>query len=116
MPRKVSSNSSNLGRVPHGLPTPRNMPMALPPSHMTDGRNFKTIVSNSELRPQLCDVFQELLIYLFYGGIFYRRSNRPTKHATELPVAFLFDPNILNAVDRYYPSDTGALQKMQRES
>lgn len=32
----------------------------------------------------------------------------PTQDATQLPVAFLFNPNLLNQVARYFPFDTGA--------
>jgi hypothetical protein len=57
----------------------------------------------------LCSVFQEDVLYLFYGGVFYRTEQNPTRNVSELPIAFLFDPSVLSDVTRYYPFDTGAM-------
>jgi hypothetical protein len=83
--------------------------MALPPSHLSVARWFDAIIGQGELRPRMCPVFNETLIYLFYGGVFYRTGNKPTRNAAELPIAFLFDPRVLKCFFRYYPFDTGAL-------
>jgi hypothetical protein len=116
MAKKTRDASRNLGEALASLPAPTTMPMALPPVHMTDGLRFKEIVAHSELQPQFCSVFQEHLIYLFYGGVFYRRFHQPSRRATELPVAFLFDPGVLQFVERYFPSDTGALRSMEERN
>jgi hypothetical protein len=60
------------------------------------------------LRPRLCPVFNEDVLYLFYGGPFYRRTFSPTEDTAELPIAFVFHPSVLQRVKRYYPFDTGA--------
>lgn len=84
-------------------------PMALPPSHVSIARWFTDIVDQGELAPRMCSVFNQALIYFFYGGVFYRTGDKPTRNAAELPIAFLFDPGVLKSFFRYYPFDTGAL-------
>lgn len=61
------------------------------------------------LEPRACRVFGEDITYLFYGGVFYREGGQSTRNASDLPVAFLFDPSILPSIERYYPFDTGAI-------
>jgi len=80
----------------------------MPPCHLTDARWLEAIAGDRGLRPWECKVFGEELIYLFYGGIFYRRSAVPTKNAALLPVGFVFEPQVLGLIDRYFPFDTGA--------
>lgn len=91
------------------LPEPDAWPMALPPAHLTTARWFGEIVDQGELRPRLCPIFNDKLTYFFYGGVFYRTSNKSTRNAAELPIAFLFDPKVLPSFFRYYPFDTGGL-------
>lgn len=47
-------------------------------------------------------------MYFSYGGILHRHSNKPTQNATQLPIAFLFAPEVLDQIDYYHPYDTGA--------
>jgi hypothetical protein len=87
------------------------LPWTLPASHLADARDFGAIVSAGALSPRRCEVFEENLVYLFYGGVFYRRSCMPTKAATSFPVAFLFNPIVLGSVERFYPFDTGGMER-----
>jgi hypothetical protein len=41
---------------------------------------------------------------------FYRPSNKQTEETLELPIAFLFSPDLLVEVGQYYPFDTGAVE------
>lgn len=91
------------------LPKPTSLPMTLPTTHLSIARWFSTIVDEGELQPKACKVFNKNLLYFFYGGVFYRQSEKSTRNATELPVAFLFEPAILEGFDCYYPFDTGAM-------
>jgi hypothetical protein len=97
-----------LGSLPDP-PTPQTLPIALPPTHLSIARWFDSIVDDGELRPRTCGVFKEDLLYLFYGGVFYRTGNKHTRNVVELPIAFLFDPSVLSSCACYYPFDTGAL-------
>jgi hypothetical protein len=84
---------------------------SLPAGHLTDSRNFKGQAIRWGIDPEACDFFKEDLVYLYYGGLFFRRSERPTRKASMYPVGFLFQPRILADIDCYYPFDTGALAR-----
>jgi hypothetical protein len=85
-------------------------PKILPPTHLTDRRNFEKVIRDLEIAPSFCSIFQRNLVYLFYGGVYYRRHDgpRPRKEGV-YPVAFLFRSEILGTADCYYPFDTGAM-------
>jgi hypothetical protein len=80
----------------------------LPLAHLTTTSSFNDLVEQG-LVPSLCKVFDRPVLYLFYGGVFYRTGRSPTKDPLKYPIALLFKPEILASVDCYYPFDTGAL-------
>lgn len=102
---------NNLDQALKTLTTSSDYPLPLPLVHVSIARWFSSITKTGKLKPRLCDVFGEKLIYFFYGGVFYRPENKPTRNATEIPIAFVFSPSILKRVLRYFPFDTGALAK-----
>jgi hypothetical protein len=81
----------------------------LPIVHVSVAKWFNSIAGIGLLEPRHCPVFSEDLIYLFYGGAFYRSFAGLTKDASKLPIAFLFEPRVLSKISRFYPFDTGAL-------
>lgn len=105
----MSSSTPHLQQALMSLPEPADLPMALPTTHLSIARWFSAIADEGQLQPRACKVFKKDLLYFFYGGVFYRPSERPTKNAAELPVAFLFEPTVLKEFDCYYPFDTGAM-------
>src|ERR1017187_7569068 len=90
-------------------PAPADWPVPLPVVHVTVARWFSSIVKVGHLQPRLCSVFGRPLLYLFYGGAFYRPSDGVSNNAADLPLAFLFEPTVLKEIARHYPFDTGAL-------
>lgn len=122
-PANIVSIAAPFGVSPQGqlglalslLEAPSQMPMALPASHLTDALSFQGLVDKFQLEPRFCPVFKDFLTYLFYGGLFYRKYFSPTNRAADLPVAFLFNPAVSSLAERYYPSDTGALEKMEAD-
>jgi hypothetical protein len=94
------------------LPLPpdkhRHRVRALPVSHLTSARSFEDIVDSGRLEARFCDVFNQKLLYLSYGGIFHRYGAQPTNNAAEYPVAILFSPGLLRRIKCFYPYDTGA--------
>ena len=103
--------AKTLNEALNSLGMPASLPHALPVGHLTEARQLDSIATQKQLTPWPCKVFdKESLVYLFYGGLFYRRSAVPTSNATILPVGFVFQPHVLELVDRYYPFDTGAAQ------
>lgn len=99
-----------LNKVLNGLPNPPNTETVLPGTHLSIARWFKDTADAASIEPRKCRVFSERLIYLFYGGIFYRPGRGPTRDAINLPVAFVFSPLVFNAKVRYFPFDTGAME------
>lgn len=99
----------NLAEAIDALGPVAPLPLPLPAVHVTSVRAFREIVHNGALLPTPCKTFGENLLYLFYGGAFYRRPDRTTRNAAELPVVLVFDPRVLQSAVCYYPCDTGGL-------
>lgn len=104
-------NSDDLNKVINELSNPSDLPLSLPIVHVSIAKWFKVISDHGKLQPTKCDIFNEKLLYFFYGGVFYRSENKPSRLETELPVAFVFNPSLLNRVSRFFPFDTGGLVK-----
>jgi hypothetical protein len=81
---------------------------ALPATHLTEARKFGEIVTDGHLKTSR-SAFDLDLVYLFYGGVFYRRDAPQVSSAAYLPVAFVFGPDILESICRYFPFDTGGI-------
>ncbi len=112
MRKRLTSIRNTGARLQDALGTvsgPGEVPIPLPLVHVSVARYFDSIVREGCLRPRPCRNFREDILYLFYGGAFYRLNDRPVRDASAQPVAFLFDPSVLTAIERYYPLDTGAL-------
>ena len=93
------------------LNRPEELPSDLPLSHLIDARDLGRILAAGQFGTWPCKFFQEELLYVFYGGVVYRRSTVPTNNASILPIVFLFRPDILERLERLYPFDTGAAHK-----
>jgi hypothetical protein len=100
---------SSLEKALDRLNSPDDAPWPLPLAHLSIARWFDSIAVEGSLLPRRCKVFNEELLYLSYGGVFYRPKHLQTEKATELPLAFLFDPSLLDSVAASYPFDTGAM-------
>lgn len=105
----MSAGARNLDDTLNSFPNPSSLPLALPVSHVSIARWFDSIAKSGYLEPRFCKLFGEDLVYLFYGGVFYRPNNKPTQNVSELPIAFVFSPRVLAQIARFYPFDTGAL-------
>lgn len=88
---------------------PSKLPYALPLAHLTASRWLDAILGKGRLEPRPCKVFAKKLLYFSYGGVFYRTSSLQTEAATELPVAFVFSPAVMDVVSRLFPFDSGAM-------
>jgi hypothetical protein len=92
------------------LPDPNPFPASLPLAHTTVARWFGSIVDDGHLEPRLCTVFNETILYLFYGGLFYRPSFvGASRDLYEVPIGFVFHPKLLERVSHFFPFDTGAM-------
>ena len=85
------------------------IPTVLPLAHLCDSREFPGHVDSFAISPEHCDFLKESLVYLYYGGLFFRRSSKPEKRAAMYPVGFLFAAESLRDIEACFPFDTGAL-------
>lgn len=85
----------------------------LPLIHTTDGYSGRDIIDNKELCPDMCPVFNENLLYFFYGRPAYRVGD--TKNATSqicfMPVCFVLKPEAVSSIKRIFPFDSGAFNR-----
>jgi hypothetical protein len=85
----------------------------LPLVHTTEYVHFPSIQKNHTLAASACSVFNEPLLYLFYGRPSYRVPGKtaPTKDVGLYPICFVFKPGtVWKKAKRLYPFDTGASQ------
>ena len=61
----------------------------------------------------MCKVFDERLVYLFYGRPAYRTASGQVGYGAKFswPVVFVFEPSSLPKPTRVFPFDTGAFAK-----
>ena len=92
------------------LPDPLALPYTMPFAHLTIADWFSTIVAEGCLTPRYCKVFREDLLYLFYGGVFYRPSHDgATRQPLRSPIAFVFHPDVLKRQRLDLPLQAGRL-------
>lgn len=62
---------------------------------------------------ETCEVFDEEIVYLFYGRPSFKYKVKPgsTTNLAPYPVCFVFTPKILHQIKRLYPIDSGALEQ-----
>lgn len=99
----------------------------LPSVHVSDGLGFRSIIQEGALTPEQCPVFNEPLLYLFYGRPSYRVNSQILASGIRAyaPVCFVLKPGVVRSPERVFPFDTGAFQnelfrasmhrKMQRD-
>jgi hypothetical protein len=86
----------------------------LPLVHTTDGFAFRQILGSGKLTPVKCPVFNEALIYFFYGCPAYKPNvnTSPTSVPGYSPVCLVLAPSCLSnmKLKRIYPFDSGAFE------
>lgn len=105
----MQNDTSSLDGALSSLEDVDAVPMELPIAHLSAARYFGAIAEEGQLEPRQCKVFRESYLYFSYGGVFYRTSQFQTENASELPIAFLFDPMVLTNVTSCFPFDSGAI-------
>lgn len=83
----------------------------LPAFHTCDLFRGRTYLENKLLRTDdVCEVFDEPITYLFYGRPAFKYSVKPElKILAYYPICFVFDIDLIGAIRRLFPFDTGAL-------
>lgn len=85
--------------------------ITLPYFHSCSGKAFRSILSSGKIERRMCDVFDEELVYFFYGKPAYRMQNRGTntRDASRFPVCFVISDLEDSSIRRVFPFDTGAM-------
>lgn len=83
----------------------------LPYFHSCSGKAFRSILASGKIEKRNCPVFDEELIYFFYGKPSYRMpdSGANTRDTSRFPICFVFSDLDDASIKRVFPFDTGAL-------
>lgn len=89
-------------------PCPPDMPLV----HSTDLYKFTKIIEKGKLVATLCDVFNEKLLYFFYGRPAYRVAPhiKGGLRPPHMPICLLMQPEMKIPVTRIFPFDSGAFE------
>jgi hypothetical protein len=86
----------------------------LPLIHTSLSTYLTSFATSHTLQPRHCNVFNESLVYLFYGRPAYR-SEKGSKYGEPIalcPVCFVFKPRTVSmSLHRVMPCDSGAVNK-----
>jgi hypothetical protein len=84
----------------------------MPLMHSTGGDGLLALLQSRVLKTSKCPVFNEPLLYFFYGRPAYRPYGNVlnTSNPSFRPVCLLFRPEALTDVKRIVPLDTGAFK------
>lgn len=100
----ASALSKWLGGIP---PYPVRMAWC----HSTDAFALRGLISSGEFTPRPCDVFNEDLLYFFYGRPAFRRNEQvQIAQSAKAPVVIVFSPSLVDAGRRVFPFDSGAFK------
>lgn len=81
----------------------------LPVVHTAPAKCLRNFMSSKSLKPTDCTVFNEKLLYLFYGKPSYR-VKETTQKEWLMPVCFLIKFDSLQSIKRIFPFDSGAFK------
>jgi len=84
----------------------------LPLVHTTQAYHLEDILNSKELDPRLCEVFNEHLVYMYYGRPAYRENEAENSRLQfNWPIVFVFDPIKMESnIKRVMPFDSGAFK------
>lgn len=93
----------------------RNAPLSeqdLPLTHVTDAYHLRNIADAGALEPTPCGIFDEPLLYLFYGRPAYRAAGQVETSGLDAywPICFVLRSAAV-AAKRIYPFDSGAFHR-----
>lgn len=84
-------------------------------AHTTNGRKFREIIKQKEIKLSPCDVLNEDLLFTYYGKPEYRNKSYQNVHETSQPlVTFILNANVFKKYYKVFPFDTGAFFKIPK--
>lgn len=83
----------------------------LPYFHSCSGKAFRSILASGKIEKRKCNVFDEELVYFFYGKPAYRMPDLEanTRDSSRFPVCFVVTDLEDSEIRRVFPFDTGAM-------
>ena len=88
--------------------TPRLMPLF----HVCTSYAFRSIFNDLKLDTKPCKVFNESLLYFFYGKPAYRVRETNVRDSSMFPVCWGIDANSIKNIVRVFPFDSGAFEEI----
>lgn len=85
---------------------PKKHKLPFPIGHLTTLGNLEIIFKNAMIKPQKGKNFKDPITYCSYGSISYVKKEEATP--SNLPVGLIFNSNLVDYIQAYYPIDTGA--------
>lgn len=87
------------------------LPRRLPYFHSCSGKAFRSILASGKIEKRQCNVFDEELVYFFYGKPAYRMPDLEgnTRDSSRFPVCFVLSDLEDSSIKRVFPFDTGAM-------
>lgn len=90
-----------------------NLPETLPAMHSCETFDCENIIKDLKLKVKRCPVFDEELLYFFYGKPSYPVGEKNIKNRNDIldsPACLIIDTNLINLY-RVFPFDSGAFMK-----
>ncbi|GAA4334943.1 hypothetical protein [Flaviaesturariibacter amylovorans] len=84
---------------------------ALPLFHCFEAIYIQRILDSMQLKPRLCNVYHEELLYLFYGKPSYKSANDNSNPGYLSPVCFMINWNAVPSIKRALAFDSGAFDR-----
>lgn len=88
------------------------LPEPLPIMHSCEVFDCESIIEDVQLKPTMCPVFEEELLYFFYGKPSYQVGEKEKQNRTDdlcCPVCFIIDIDRID-IYRVFPFDSGAFK------
>jgi len=89
----------------------KTSPQLMPFFHVCTSYVFRSIFHGLKLEPQQCNVFEEPLVYFFYGKPAYKINGGDNISDPSMdPVCWGINPTGINNISGIYPFDSGAFK------
>lgn len=91
-------------------------PKSLAWCHTTDAYRLRSIIETGLFTPNHCRVFDENLLYFFYGRPAFRKEeDQQFRLSSRAPVVVILSPDLIDEGKRLFPFDTGAFEDRYRK-
>jgi hypothetical protein len=91
---------------------PASSEKPLPLTHTTDAYDLRDIISDKEIKPRYCGIFEQDLSYFFYARPAYRKNGETQANslAAYAPIILIFKPSLSEKAIAAFPFDSGGFK------